>query len=357
MILMDTNDTEYMMSVKRDAEDLTLELGKPPQQKKRGRKSKKQAEKELMNEYYQDEKDKGNDNHKGNIKEKDANANARGRSGSLGQATLAKYENMQYMSAAEKKEFEEKFTKPKNPHQEEYTHCLKLKSRKIVIACGPAGTGKTMFATEYGIRNFLLGTYKKLIFTRPTVSVEEDIGYLPGTLEDKMAPWIRPIYDILHTFISPKEVQTLMEEKHIEIAPLGFMRGRTFKNCWIVADEMQNCTVSQMKMIMTRLGENSRLIITGDLEQHDRGEEVNGLEDFLKRFSGKKSSSISIYRFQKSDIQREKVVAEVLDIYDDVDSPPSVVLDSLHLGSVVLDSSSSLNLDSLHLGSSHLDSE
>jgi len=302
-------DTEYMMSVSKPIEEVKNELGKPPQ-KKRGRKTKKQIEKELMNQFYQDETDNGNHNNGKKEAEKD-DKRGRTRSGSLG-----KYENMQYLSPAEKKEFDGKFTKPMNPHQEEYTNCLKLKSRKIVIACGPAGTGKTMFATEYGIRNFLLGTYKKLIFTRPTVSVEEDIGYLPGTLEDKMAPWVRPIYDILHGFMSPKEVQVLMEEKHIEIAPLGFMRGRTFKNCWIVADEMQNCTVSQMKMMMTRLGENSRLIITGDLDQHDRVGEVNGLEDFLQRFQGKKSASISIYRFQKGDIQREKVVAEVLNIYD-----------------------------------------
>jgi phosphate starvation-inducible PhoH-like protein len=312
------HENDYTLSVIQPMENSGLEhlkneLGKPPQ-KKRGRKSKKQIEKELMNEFYTDEKDKADEKDKEDKEDK----YARGRSGSIGGTCGKKqqYENIQYLSAAEKNEFENKFTKPMNPHQEEYTKCLKVKSRKIVIACGPAGTGKTMFATEYGIRNFLLGTYKKLIFTRPTVSVEEDIGYLPGTLEDKMAPWIRPIYDILHGFISPKEVQTLIEEKHIEIAPLGYMRGRTFKNSWIVADEMQNCTVAQMKMMMTRLGDNSRLIITGDLDQHDRVGEVNGLEDFLQRFNGKKSASISIYRFQKGDIQREKVVAEVLDIYD-----------------------------------------
>jgi phosphate starvation-inducible PhoH-like protein len=315
---MTEHDNEYFLSVVKPAdscsglENLKNELGKPPQ-KKRGRKSKKQIEKELMNEFYADEKDKYNEK----MDEKAAaiaDDKARVRSGSI---SKKQYENMQYLSATEKTDFENKFTKPMNPHQEEYTNCLKIKSRKIVIASGPAGTGKTMFATEYGIRNFLLGTYKKLIFTRPTVSVEEDIGYLPGTLEDKMAPWLRPIYDILHGFMSPKEVQTLVEEKHIEIAPLGYMRGRTFKNSWIVADEMQNCTVSQMKMMMTRLGENSRLIITGDLDQHDRVGEVNGLEDFLQRFYGKKSNAISVYRFQKGDIQREKVVAEVLDIYDD----------------------------------------
>jgi phosphate starvation-inducible PhoH-like protein len=115
--------------------------------------------------------------------------------------------------------------------------------------------------------------------------------------------------------MSPKEVQYLMEEKIIEIAPLGYMRGRTFKNCWIVADEMQNSTVSQMKMLLTRLGENSRLVITGDLEQFDRPNERNGLEDFLDKFRGKRSSSIGSFEFERSDIQREEVVKEILDIY------------------------------------------
>ena len=106
-----------------------------------------------------------------------------------------------------------------------------------------------------------------------------------------------------------------MEDKVIEIAPLGYMRGRTFKNCWIVADEMQNSTIAQMKMLMTRLGENSRMVITGDLEQYDRSQEINGLEDFLDKFKGKRSSSITSVEFQKADIQREEVVKEVLDIY------------------------------------------
>ena len=165
------------------------------------------------------------------------------------------------------------------------------------------------------VKYFLLGTYEKLIFTRPSVSVDEDLGYLPGTLEEKMAPWVRPIYDILYNFITPKEVSALLEDKMIEISPLGYMRGRTFKNCWIVADEMQNSTTSQMKMLLTRLGENSRLVITGDLDQHDRHEEMNGLDDFLNKFKGKRSSSITSVEFEKDDIQRESVVKEVLDIY------------------------------------------
>jgi phosphate starvation-inducible PhoH-like protein len=262
--------------------------------KQRTRKPRKQNEKEIMNEYKAEVE-----------KERESSI--------MKQRKL--YENMQYLSEKEKALFEKKMTSPKNRSQELYCSLLKQKSKKIVVATGPAGTGKTLFATEYGVRNFLLGNYDKLVFTRPSVSVDEDLGYLPGTLEEKMAPWVRPIYDILYNFISPKEVVALMEEKIIEISPLGFMRGRTFKNCWIVADEMQNSSVSQMKMLLTRLGENSRLVITGDLEQFDRVGELNGLDDFLNKFKGKRSSSISSFEFQRGDIQREDVVKEVLDIY------------------------------------------
>ena len=232
--------------------------------------------------------------------------------------TKKNMENFAHLSAKERAIFEKKFTIPKNTHQEHYYNVLKTKKNKIVIANGPAGTGKTLFATEFGIRFFLTETYEKLIFTRPSVSVDEDLGFLPGTLEEKMAPWIRPIYDILYQYLTPKEVTQLIEEKIIEIAPLGYMRGRTFKNAWIVADEMQNSTISQMKMLMTRLGENSRLIITGDLEQFDRSFEYNGLDDFLKKFRGRSSESIVSFDFEKSDIQREEVVKEVLDIYDGI---------------------------------------
>ena len=128
--------------------------------------------------------------------------------------------------------------------------------------------------------------------------------------------------------MTPKEVTSLMEDKIIEIAPLGYMRGRTFKNSWIVADEMQNSSISQMKMLMTRLGENSRLIITGDLEQYDKPDQINGLDDFLDKFKGKRSSSISSIEFQRNDIQREEVVKEVLDIYGG-DIPATYELDDI----------------------------
>ena len=262
--------------------------------KKRGRKPKKQSQKELLNMYFEET----------------------GENSFVPEETRkTTIENFAYLSPVEKRRFEDKFTRPKNIHQEQYVRVLGKPTKKIVVVSGPAGTGKTLFATEFGVRNFLMGVYDKLVFTRPSVTVDEDLGYLPGTLEEKMAPWVRPIFDVLYQFITPKEVQQHIENKVIEIAPLGFMRGRTFKNTWIVADEMQNSTVAQMKMLLTRLGENSRLIITGDLEQHDRPNEMNGLEDFLNKFRGKRSPSISQFEFEKCDIQREEVVREVLDIY------------------------------------------
>jgi len=273
---------------------------------KNPRKPRKQNEKEIMHDFLSSVHQQQEEDEEQQEQENDR----------MNSASSMLNQNFQYLSTKEKNKFEEKFTTPKNAHQEELVQQLKNKHKKIIFITGPAGTGKTLFATEHGIFHFLSNTYEKLVFTRPSVSVDEELGFLPGTLEDKMAPWIRPIYDVLYPFISPKEIQFLTEEKRIEIAPLGFMRGRTFKNTWIVADEMQNCTISQMKMLLTRLGENSRLIITGDLEQYDRPEQVNGLEDFLTKFKGKESSSIVHLKFEKSDIQREEVVKEILEIYD-----------------------------------------
>ena len=284
--------------------------------KKRGRKPKRQVEKKLLQDYYSDigffnEKDKFSYNQT--------------------ETNNGIYKNYEFLSNKDKEDFDNKFAKPKDGAQRDYFNLLKNKNKKIIIATGPAGTGKTLFATEQGVKNFLLNKYEKIIFTRPSVSVDEDLGFLPGTLEEKMAPWVRPIYDILYNFMTTKEINQLMEEKYIEIAPLGYMRGRTFKNCWIIADEMQNCTTSQMKMLCTRIGENTRLIITGDLEQHDRKDGINGLEDFLNKFNKKRSSSISAVEFEKSDIQREEVVQEILDIYSNEIIPSEYIDISLNI--------------------------
>jgi phosphate starvation-inducible protein PhoH and related proteins len=220
----------------------------------------------------------------------------------------------QYYSDKEKNTINQKFSDPRNYSQKKLLGFLQNPNYKIIIASGPAGTGKTLFSIEQGIKKYMEGKVEKLILTRPSVSVDENLGFLPGTLEEKMMPWMRPIYDIFHNFISPKEIEKLIEEKIIEICPLGFMRGRTFKNSWIVADEMQNSTISQMKMLLTRIGENTKLVITGDLEQNDL-KDKNGLEDFLDKMKGKRSSSINSVEFNNEDIEREDVVKEVLELY------------------------------------------
>ena len=181
---------------------------------------------------------------------------------------------------------------PKSDNQRDYNRVLYSISKPMVFAVGPAGTGKTMLACCAAIQGYNDRTYKRIVLTRPVVSVEEDIGFLPGTMEEKMDPWTRPIMDIFAEYYTQNDIQYMIKEKIIEICPLAYMRGRTFKNCWIVADEMQNSTINQMKMLMTRLGENSRLIVTGDLEQYDRINELNGLDDFLTKFKGKRSSKI-----------------------------------------------------------------
>ena len=223
---------------------------------------------------------------------------------------------LKYYSPIERERFENKFSQPKNIAQEKLAAYLADPSKKIVIAQGSAGTGKSLLCMEAAIRAFLLGDIEKIIVCRPLVSAGEDLGYLPGTIQEKMAPWIRPLYDIFHTHISPKEVEQLLADEIIEIAPIGFMRGRTFKNTIIVADECQNCTKSQMMMLLTRIGENARLFITGDLEQCDlKDPRSNGLEDFLSKFKNRRSDSISSVEFGVADIEREEVVKEVLEIY------------------------------------------
>lgn len=207
------------------------------------------------------------------------------------------------------------FTEPANNNQHIYIKYLNNWNNKIIVACGPAGTGKTLFACEHGLKALLNKSINKLIITRPTVSSSDDLGYLPGSLEDKMDPWLRPIYDIFNNFISESILKELIKEKIIEIVPLNFMRGRTFKNSWIVADEMQNATTNQTKMLLTRIGENSKLVLTGDIEQYDRKDNDCGLKDFINRTKKINSNYIKIIKFDITDIKREPVVIEILKIY------------------------------------------
>ena len=205
----------------------------------------------------------------------------------------------------------------KNEVQEQYMSYLTDDTIPIVFSTGPAGTGKTFLACHHAITSFLKGDAEKIIITRPTVSVDEDHGFLPGDLNDKMKPWLRPIYDIFQKYVSHTYMERLIKEESIEICPLAFMRGRTFENCIIIADEMQNSTESQMKMILTRISFGSKLIINGDLNQSDNRR--NGLKDFLNKYEHSKDpnkDNIKIIKFKNSDVQRHSIIETVLNIYE-----------------------------------------
>lgn len=208
---------------------------------------------------------------------------------------------------------------PRNRHQEDYVCSLYDYNKSIIFATGPAGTGKTLLAVLAAIKALKEGDIKKIVLTRPAVEVDnERHGFLPGDLNQKMEPWTKPIFDVLHEHFSTRETARMLEEQILEISPLAFMRGRTFKNSWIIADEMQNATPSQMKMLLTRLGENSRMIITGDVRQTDRKEGDNGLIDFnilMNKYGN--SPYIDWIKFENKDIERHPAVAEILKIYGD----------------------------------------
>lgn len=205
----------------------------------------------------------------------------------------------------------------KNDAQCEYNQALYDTKVPMVFGIGPAGTGKTMLACSAAISELNNGLRKKIIMTRPVVSVEEDIGYLPGTLEEKMDPWIRPIMDIFSEHFTQNQIQFMIKEKTIEICPLAYMRGRTFKDAFIIADEMQNSTVNQMKMLLTRVGEGSRMVITGDLKQHDRKYEDNGLKDIYDRISEQDMERIRCIKFEHCHIERSPIVKDILHLYGD----------------------------------------
>jgi phosphate starvation-inducible PhoH-like protein len=205
---------------------------------------------------------------------------------------------------------------PRNKNQEQYVLKLLDDTKDIVFGIGPAGTGKTLLAVQVAVKLFKAGKIDKIIVTRPAVSVDEDLGFLPGTLEEKMAPWTRPIFDVLREYFNAKEIEGMIQEGIIEIAPLAYMRGRTFKHSFILADEMQNATQNQMKMLLTRLGEKSMMAVTGDLNQADRLKD-NGLINFTRLLESTNQSCLDIVQFEQGDIERHAAVKAVLQVYGD----------------------------------------
>ena len=206
---------------------------------------------------------------------------------------------------------------PKSLNQETYIELLTDPTKHIVFATGPAGTGKTMLAMQAGVKAFKEGSVSKIILTRPAVGVDDERhGFLPGNITAKMEPWTRPLFDVIAEYYRPQEVARMLDEQVIEIAPLAFMRGRTFKEAWVVADEMQNATPGQIKMLLTRLGEGSKIVVTGDTRQADRSNSENGLLDFkglVEKYQ--QSKYVAGVEFERKDIARHPAVREILDIY------------------------------------------
>lgn len=240
----------------------------------------------------------------------------------------------------------EEFYSPKTTNQYTYVSALNDTNNRMVIVTGPAGTGKTLFACKKGIEMMLTGELNKLVITRPLVTVEEELGFLPGNIIKKMDPWTRPVFDIFLEYYSRNELEKMLFEGVIEISPLAFMRGRTFKKTFVIADEMQNSSPSQMQMLTTRIGKDSRLVITGDLKQSDRMED-NGLKDFVDKMRTyyKKHNTyrlIEMIRLTEEDVQRSKLVKQVVDIYN---FDPSV---NVNADSVFIRRPEMLNFDEIY---------
>ena len=209
---------------------------------------------------------------------------------------------------------------PRTPNQEEYVKLLNDNEKKLVVCVSPSGTGKTLFACDTGIKLLKSGDIDKIVISRPLVSVEnENVGFLPGNINMKMDAWLEPMIDVFKEYYTKNKVYEMINEEKIKISPLAYLRGKTFKNSYVICDEMQNTTPLQMKMILTRIGDNSKMVILGDIVQKDI-KEKSGLEDFIERYKKytleNNNSSISYIQMNETDILRSNVVKEIINIYD-----------------------------------------
>ena len=203
-----------------------------------------------------------------------------------------------------------KTIRPKSEGQERLLEAIDRRS--MVMALGPAGTGKTYLAIAKAVEALEAGKVGKIVLSRPAVEAGESIGFLPGDVEDKLAPYLRPLYDALSDRLSMKRVRSLIAEGAIEIAPVGYMRGRTLNNAFVVIDEAQNCTYVQLKMLLTRLGWNSTMVVTGDPNQSDLLPELSGLGDVATRLEA--VEEIAVVRLADVDIVRHPLVASMLGV-------------------------------------------
>ena len=203
-----------------------------------------------------------------------------------------------------------KTIRPKSQGQERLLAAIDVNA--LVVALGPAGTGKTYLAIAKAVEALEVGKVGRIVLSRPAVEAGESLGFLPGAMEDKLAPYLRPLYDALTDRLSAKRLKTLMAEGLIEIAPVGFMRGRTLNNAFVVIDEAQNCTYGQIKMLLTRLGWHSTMVVTGDPAQTDLLPELSGLGVVADKLEP--LANVSVVRLADSDIVRHPLVASMLGV-------------------------------------------
>ncbi len=214
------------------------------------------------------------------------------------------------MDADEKRE--QRYLKTVKPRSDGQKILMeKIKEKSMCFAIGPAGTGKTYLAISAAVDALEKGEIDRIILSRPAVDAGETLGYLPGDLEDKMAPYLRPLYDCLSERLGAKRLRKLMEEGTIEIAPVAYMRGRTLNNAFVVIDEGQNCTYTQLKMLLSRLGWHSTMVVTGDPDQSDLLDGMSGLKEISEKLSN--VSNIGVVHLKAKDIVRHPLVAEMLE--------------------------------------------
>jgi phosphate starvation-inducible PhoH-like protein len=202
---------------------------------------------------------------------------------------------------------------PKTLRQIEYIR--KLSKKDMIFGVGPAGTGKTYLAVVYAVSLLKKNKIKQIVLTRPAVEAGESLGYLPGDLKDKIDPYLRPLYDALYEMLGVNETKALIEKGVIEIAPLAYMRGRTLENAFAILDEAQNTTAMQMKMFLTRMGFNSKFVITGDISQIDLPNgKRSGLKEALRILRG--IEEIGITKFEYVDVVRHPLVSKIVERYE-----------------------------------------
>jgi phosphate starvation-inducible PhoH-like protein len=224
------------------------------------------------------------------------------------------HNNQQQREPAREPARDQAYVKNVQPKSEGQAKLMEAIDRShLVLALGPAGTGKTYLAIAKAVEYLRAGKVGRIVLCRPAVDAGENIGFLPGDMEEKLAPYLRPLYDALQDRMSAKQVKAMIAEGQIEIASVGFMRGRTLNNAFIVVDEAQNCTYVQLKMILTRLGWNSKMIVTGDPAQSDLLPELSGLAPVADRIESM-GGDVGVVRLAQGDVVRHPLVAKMLDV-------------------------------------------